>query len=35
MKMYFQDVFSEKIIAGNCGIGEHVINLQDSFPIIQ
>jgi len=28
-------VFSEEIIAGNCGIGEHVINLQDSSPIKQ
>jgi len=28
-------VFSEEIIAGNCEIGEHVINLQDSFPIKQ
>jgi len=31
----FHDVFSEEIIAGNCEIGEHVINLQDSFPIKQ
>jgi len=28
-------VFSEKIIAGNCEIGEHVINLQDFSPIKQ
>jgi len=31
----FHDVFSEKIIAGNCEIGEHVINLLDSTPIKQ
>jgi len=31
----FCDVFSEEIIAGNCKIGEHVINLQDSSPIRQ
>jgi len=31
----FRDVFSEEIIAGNCEIGEHVINLQDSSPIKQ
>jgi len=31
----FHDVFSEDIIAGNCGIGEHVINLQDSSLIKQ
>jgi len=31
----FHDVFWEKIIAGNCGIGEHIINLQDSSPIKQ
>jgi len=31
----FHDVFSEEIIAGNCEIGEHVINLQDSSPIKQ
>jgi len=28
----FHDVFSEEIVAGNCEIGEHVINLQDSIP---
>jgi len=28
-------MFSEEIIAGNCEIGEYVINLQDSFPIKQ
>jgi len=28
-------VFSEEIIAGNCKIGDHVINLQDSSPIKQ
>jgi len=31
----FCDIFSEEIIAGNCKIGEHVINLQDSSPIKQ
>jgi len=31
----FHDVFSEEIIAENYGIGEHVINLQDSSPIKQ
>jgi len=28
-------MFSEEIIPGNCEIGEHVINLQDSSPIKQ
>jgi len=27
--------FWKEIIAGNCGMGEHVINLQDSSPIKQ
>jgi len=31
----FCDVFSEEIITGNCEMGEHVINLQNSFPIKQ
>jgi len=29
----FRDVFSEEIIVGNYGMGEHIINLQDSSPI--
>jgi len=29
----FQDVFSKDVIAGNCDIVEHVINLKDSLPI--
>jgi len=31
----FQDVFSKEIIAGNCDVVEHVINLKDSLPIKQ
>jgi len=31
----FQDVFSENIVAGNCNIVEHVINVKDSSPIKQ
>jgi len=31
----FHDVFSEESIAGNCEIGKHVINLQDSSSIKQ
>jgi len=31
----FQDVFSKDVIAGNCDIVEHVINLKDSLPIKQ
>ncbi|XP_071652203.1 uncharacterized protein [Temnothorax longispinosus] len=31
----YQDVFSEEIVAGNCGVVEHVINLEDSSPIKQ
>jgi len=31
----FRDVFSKEIIAGNCEMGEHIINLQDSSSIKQ
>mgnify|MGYP002716422899 CR=1 FL=1 len=31
----FEDVFSENIVAGNCNIGMHVINVKDSLPIKQ
>jgi len=31
----FQDVFSNDIIAGNCDIVKHVVNVRDSFPIKQ
>lgn len=31
----YEDVFSEKIVAGNCDILTHVINLKDSSPIKQ
>jgi len=31
----FQDVFSKEVIAGNCDVVEHVINLKDSLPIKQ
>lgn len=31
----FQDVFSEEIVAGNCDIVEHRINLRESNPIKQ
>ncbi|KMQ87964.1 krab-a domain-containing protein, partial [Lasius niger] len=31
----FQDVFSENIVAGNCGLIEHEINLTDCRPIKQ
>ena len=31
----FRDVFSEDIVAGNCNVVEHVINVQDSLPIKQ
>jgi len=31
----FQDVFSKEVIARNCDVVEHVINLKDSLPIKQ
>jgi len=31
----FEDVFSEDIVAGNCDVVEHVINVKDSSPIKQ
>ena len=31
----FEDVFSENVVAGNCNVVEHVINVQDSSPIKQ
>ncbi|KMQ88146.1 integrase core domain protein [Lasius niger] len=30
-----QDVFSQDIVAGNCNVDEHVINVKDSLPIKQ
>lgn len=33
--MEFRDVFSENIVAGNCDIVRHAINLKDSSPIKQ
>ncbi|KYN29414.1 hypothetical protein ALC57_01147 [Trachymyrmex cornetzi] len=31
----FREIFAEEIVAGNCEIGEHVINIKDSLPIKQ
>jgi len=31
----FEDVFSEDIVAGNCDVVEHIINVKDSSPIKQ
>lgn len=31
----FEDLFSENIIARNCSVVEHVVNVQDSLPIKQ
>lgn len=31
----FQDIFSDNVVAGNCDIVKHVINVKDSLPIKQ